>query len=224
MKQLRKHGCNWKRISNYYGCKEREIKSLIEDHRIKENENRTRIQAPVLEVELFWNLIEKLRAGGVTLEDVFDTMKTEADWNPDKTNRYLNNYNIKEEIGRYRTKRRWKEDIKDLENLTTTEKMVINHLGKKETEKLQALGVDFLHKNSLIEVKTTLNYQTGKIATLQLNYAEEILEGKLDKKIYLESLGASRYDLSGLKRFFNFYDIDLYRYRPENRKFEKVEL
>ncbi|MBY6294002.1 hypothetical protein GLU60_01280 [Nanohaloarchaea archaeon H01] len=188
-------------------------------------EENSFINAPVLEVELFWNLVNKLQKGNLTLEQMLEIMNKETNWEERRKNKYLCQYNIKRDIGRLKSQKRIKKSLNKVrKKLNSTEKLFTEKTNK-DLEKLESHGADFIDdENNVIEVKKSLHKYNIRHALLQLIYARDTLTKVKDLKIYTRDYEISQENLSGVKRMLSFYNIEIYSYNPKKDNFIKKDI
>lgn len=212
-----KYHATWKSISEYYNAESREIRKRAQIQS-KEQDKGKKMLAPVLETLKFWLQIRRLRQNQTTIEQVISKMK-EEDWSKDRTTKYLNQYNIKKEVGRQRSQLRKQKPI-NKEKLNPTEELVIQKLDG-DTKRIKGYGADLLHnQKEVIEIKKALHNHSIDYAILQLAYAKQTLPQKIeDFKIYTKEYKLTQNQYSGYKKYINHYNITIHEYDQQKDKF-----
>ncbi|MFB6159028.1 MAG: hypothetical protein ABEJ95_05235 [Candidatus Nanohalobium sp.] len=215
--------CMWKAISNYYDTKNRELKKIAGKENTKIE--KSVIDAPVLETLLFWLEIKRIKQGKSTYEKLIDKM-ADIGWQKERTDKYLNRYDIKRQIGRFKTAKKTQRPLKQHNGkLYPTEQLVANKIRKEKLQKIKGYGADFLNQetNTIIEVKKKLSTVNITNAAIQLNYAEDHLEGNYNKAIYTETLDFPGNQYSSYKKYIKHYNIEIYEYNDSREEFELVK-
>ena len=227
VENFRNHYCTWNEIGKYYGLRPEKIKNIVEENDLKtpRKQENSFIDAPVLEVELFWNLVKKLQHGSITLEKMFEIMKKEVSWEERRTNTYLCRYNVKKEVGRLKSQKRAKKPLKEFKGRLNPTERLFAEKSKTKLQKLKSHGADFIDgQNNIIEVKKSLHKYNIKHALLQLIFAKDTLEETNKLKIYTRNYKLSQEELSAIKRMLNFYNIEIYEHNSIKDKFVKKDI
>lgn len=215
--------CRWGAISNYYDTKNRKLKKIAG----KENTQieKSVIDAPVLKTLRFWLEIKRIKQGKSTYEKIIDKME-EIGWQKERTDKYLNRYNIKRQIGRFKTAKKTQKPLKQYEGkLYPTEQLVSDKIGREKLQKIKGYGADFLNQetNTIIEAKKKLSTINITNAAIQLKYAEDHLEGKYNKSIYTKNFDFPGNQYSSYKKYIKHYHIEIYEYYASEDEFKLVK-
>lgn len=210
--------CTWKSISNYYNKDSREFR-----RKYNFEPPEKVIDAPVLEVLKFWLNVRRAKEERISLEEVISRM--EKYWDEERTNRYLNQFDIKKECKRYNSQRKTAKEVEQTNSrLYSTEKLFLKHQGQKIL-KLRGYGADFLDpkNNEIIEVKKKLSTINISHAIIQLNYGEKHLEAG-EKAIYTRKVDLKDKETSEYKKYLKFHDIKIYEFNQDKESFEQIPI
>jgi len=181
------------------------------------------IEAPVLEVCKFWHHVNQLKKRRITVEDLLDKMR-ECGWNKDTTNTYLCRYGIKEEVGRFNSQMKRKTKLENYDKkLNAAETLVAEKL-EGQIHRIEGYGADFLHQEKdIVEVKKSLSKYNKRHATLQLTYAQDLLDNQKGLKIYTKNYKIPEKRYCCYKKYIKHYNIEIYDYNASEDEFRLVK-